>query len=93
MGVLAFFVFVSRYYVTCRNRLFEQSRGMIVAALLLFIVHFMCQMLLGWRQRGDDVGILFNLLFYLPSALCCRGRSLIFCAPGMDVGVLCAMAL
>ena len=42
---------------------------MIVAALLLFIVHFMCQMLLGWRQRGDDVGILFNLLFYLPSAL------------------------
>ena len=69
MGVLAFFVFVSRYYVTCRNRLFEQSRGMIVAALLLFIVHFMCQMLLGWRQRGDDVGILFNLLFYLPSAL------------------------
>ena len=69
MGVLAFFVFVSLYYVTCRNRLFEQSRGMIVAALLLFIVHFMCQMLLGWRQRGDDVGILFNLLFYLPSAL------------------------
>ena len=69
MGVLAFFVFVSRYYVTCRNRQFEQSRWMIVVALLLFVVHFMCQMLLGWRQRGDDVGILFNLLFYLPSAL------------------------
>lgn len=32
MAMLAFFVFVSRYYVTCRNRQFEQSRWMIVVA-------------------------------------------------------------
>ena len=49
MAMLAFFVFVSRYYVTCRNRQFEQSRWMIVVALLLFVVHYMCQMRLGWR--------------------------------------------
>ena len=67
--MLAFFIFVSRYYVTCRNRLFEQSRWMIVVALLLLVVHYMCQMRLGWRQLGDDVGTLFNLLFYLPSVL------------------------
>lgn len=36
MAMLAFFVFVSRYYVTCRNRQFEQSRWMIVVALLLY---------------------------------------------------------
>ncbi len=69
MVMLAFFVFVSRYYVTCRNRQFEQSRWMIVVALLLFVVHYMCQMRLGWRQQGNDVGVLFNLLFYSPSAI------------------------
>ena len=69
MAMLAFFVFVSRYYVTCRNRPFEQSRWMIVVALLLFVVHYMCQMRLGWRQQGNDVGVLFNLLFYSPSAI------------------------
>lgn len=93
MAMLAFFVFVSRYYVTCRNRQFEQSRWMIVVALLLFVVHYMCQMRLGWRQQGNDVGVLFNLLFYSPRLFCCHGRSLIFCALGIDVGVLCAMAL
>ena len=69
MFMLAFFTYVSRFYVTFRNRQFEQSRLMIVTALLLFVVHFMCQMHFGWRQRGDDVGVLFNLLFYAPSAI------------------------
>lgn len=94
MAMLAFFVFVSRYYVTCRNRQFEQSRWMIVVALLLFVVHYMCQMRLGWRQQGNDVGVLFNLLFYSPSAILLSWSQLnIFCALGIDVGVLCAMAL
>ena len=69
MFMLAFFTYVSRFYVTFRNRQFEQSRLMIVTALLLFVVHFMCQIHFGWRQRGDDVGVLFNLLFYAPSAI------------------------
>ena len=69
MGMLMFFVFVSRCYITCRNMQFEQSRWMIIVALLLFVVHYVCQMRFGWRQRGDDVGVLFNLLFYSPSAI------------------------
>lgn len=69
MGMLMFFVFVSRYYITCRNMQFEQSRWMIIVALLLLVVHYVCQMRFGWRQRGDDVGVLFNLLFYSPSAI------------------------
>ena len=69
MVMLALFVSVSRFYMTCRNRQFEQSRWMIVAALLLLAVHYVCQMRFGWRQRGDDVGTLFNLLFYSPSAI------------------------
>lgn len=52
-----------------KSRQFEQSRWMIVVALLLFVVHYMCQMRLGWRQQGNDVGVLFNLLFYSPSAI------------------------
>lgn len=69
MGMLMFFVFVSRCYITCRNMQFEQSHWMIIVALLLFVVHYVCQMRFGWRQRGDDVGVLFNLLFYSPSAI------------------------
>ena len=33
MSMLAFFLFVSRYYVTCRNKQFEQSRWMVCVAL------------------------------------------------------------
>ena len=69
MLMLAFFVFASRHYTTCRNGQFEQSRWMIIAALLLFALHYLGQMRFGWRQQGDDVGILFNLLFYSPSTL------------------------
>ena len=84
MAMLAFFVFVSRYYVTCRNKLFEQSRWMIFVTLLLFVAHYMCQMQLGWRQQGDDVGILFNLLFYSPSVLLLSWSQLNILRAGQD---------
>lgn len=69
MLMLAFFTFVSRYYVTCRNRQFEQSRWMVVVALMLLGIHYLLQMVFGWREKGDDVGVLFNLLFYSPAAI------------------------
>lgn len=92
MAMLAFFVFVSRYYVTCRNRQFEQSRWMIVVALLLFVVHYMCQMRLGWRQQGNDVGVLFNLLFYSPSAILLSWSQVLF-QMAVCILVLCYMLL
>ena len=69
MFMLAFFAVASRFFVQNRNRLYEQSRWMVVAALLLFGVHYMMQMLFGWRAKGDDIGTLFNILFYIPCAL------------------------
>ena len=84
MSMLAFFLFVSRYYVTCRNKQFEQSRWMIFMTLLLFVAHYMCQMQLGWRQQGDDVGILFNLLFYSPSVLLLSWSQLNILRAGQD---------
>lgn len=69
MFMLAFFATASCFFVQNRNRLYEQSRWMIVAALILFSVHYMMQMLFGWRAAGDDVGALFNILFYVPCAL------------------------
>ena len=95
MFMLAFFAVASRFFVQNRNRLYEQSRWMVVAALLLFGVHYMMQMLFGWRAKGDDIGTLFNILFYMPCALLLANSQLNILMGGMRrwrcllVGVLC----
>lgn len=67
--MLAFFTFASRFYVAYRDRRFEQSRGMVLGALLVFATHYILQMVFGWRAQGDDVGTLFNLIFYTPASI------------------------
>lgn len=95
MFMLAFFAVASRFFVQNRNRLYEQSRWMVVAALLLFGVHYMMQMLFGWRAEGDDIGTLFNILFYMPCALLLANSQLNILMGGrrrwrcLLVGVLC----
>ena len=95
MFMLAFFAVASRFFVQNRNRLYEQSRWMVVAALLLFGVHYMMQMLFGWRAKGDDIGTLFNILFYIPCALLLANSQLNILMGGrrrwrcLLVGVLC----
>lgn len=95
MFMLAFFAVASRFFVQNRNRLYEQSRWMIVVALLLFGVHYMMQMLFGWRAKGNDIGTLFNILFYIPCALLLANSQLNILMGGrrrwrcLLVGVLC----
>ena len=95
MFMLAFFAVASRFFVQNRNRLYEQSRWMVVAALLLFGVHYMMQILFGWRAKGDDIGTLFNILFYMPCALLLANSQLNILMGGrrrwrcLLVGVLC----
>lgn len=64
--VLAFILTVTHFYVRRPYKLFEQSRWILLAALLLLVAHYTLQMVFGFRAQGADVGALFNILFYAP---------------------------
>ena len=69
MFIAAFFAMFSRLYVSNRIRVYERSRWLLAAALMVFGVHYLMQHHLGWRAQGDDVDALFGLLFYAAGAL------------------------
>ena len=69
MIMLAFFVTTSHFFVVRKNRQYEQSRLMIVAALLILAIHYLLQMTFKFREQGDDVGALANILFYAPASI------------------------
>ena len=47
---------------------YEISRWLLVASMLFFSVHYLLQMIHGFRAQGSDVGAAFNILFYTPVA-------------------------
>lgn len=47
---------------------YEISRWLLVASMLFFSVHYLLQMIHGFRAQGSDVGVAFNILFYTPVA-------------------------
>ena len=69
MFMLAFFTAASSFLVQRRNRKFERSRMMIIAALTILMVHYMLQMAFSLREQGDDVGALANIIFYAPAVI------------------------
>ncbi len=69
MFVSAFFTVFSRFYVSNRIRVYERSRWLMTAALLVFGIHYLMQYHFGWRAQGDDVDALFGLIFYAAGAL------------------------
>jgi len=66
--VIALMLIVARFYTKWTNPHYETSRWVLVAAILLLGVHFYLQMRFRLRAQGDDVGALFNILFFLPTA-------------------------
>lgn len=67
--VLSIVLLMSRVHLHTESRAYETSRWMLFAALMLYAVHYMLQMVFGFRARGEDVGALINILFYAPIAL------------------------
>lgn len=47
---------------------YDTSRWMLFSALMLFALHYLLQMIFGFRAQGDDVGALINIMFYMPAA-------------------------
>lgn len=68
--LLTFFVglmlAVGRVHMTNVVRRYEISRWMLVAAMFIYSLHYLLQIVFGFRASGDDVGAVVNILFYAP---------------------------
>ena len=67
MGVsltLFFALVLSSLQKTDTTKAYEIVRWLLAFAMLLFAVHYIMQMVFGFRAQGDDVGAVINILFY-----------------------------
>ena len=64
MTILACSGFIARW----RRSRYELSRWLLCVAMFLLTTHFILQMKHGLRASGDDLGAMFNILFYSPVA-------------------------
>ena len=48
------------------TRTYENVRWLLTLAMLLLGIHYFLQMWFGFRAQGDEVGAVFNILFYSP---------------------------
>lgn len=68
MLVLALLLLMSRWHMKATSRNYETSRWLLIAALVLYVIHYLLQMIFGFRANSEDVGTLVNMVFYLPVA-------------------------
>lgn len=57
---------LSRLHMTTIVHRYEVSRWMLVAAMFIYSIHYLLQIVFGFRASGDDVGAVVNILFYTP---------------------------
>lgn len=64
--LMALLLAFARLHTSYINRGYEVSRWILFAALALYALHYLLQMVFGFRARGADVGAVINILFYTP---------------------------
>ncbi len=67
-ALLVMMLTVGRAHLNNPESHYETSRWLLVMALVVLSVHYLLQMLFGFRAKGDDVGAVVNILFYAPSS-------------------------
>ena len=55
---------VSRLYQNSTTPQYEKSRLLLIATMLILVVHYALQISLELRANDDNVGTVFNMLFY-----------------------------
>ena len=74
MFINAFIVALSCLHVRWKNKRYERSRWMIVAAIIGLAIQYVIQMKFGFRAIDDDLGAVINILIYTPCfSLICMG--------------------
>lgn len=66
--MLALVLLMARVHVRTYCRSYETARWFLFSAMLLFALHYLLQMIFGFRAQGADVGAVVNILFYSPVA-------------------------
>ena len=66
MLINAFVLGVTRLHMKWPNRRYEQSRWLILTAMVILAIQYLMQMLLGFRAKGDAMGAVCNMLVYPP---------------------------
>lgn len=66
--LLALQLVFSRLQVRWKSPRYELSRRLLCIAMSLLSVHYLFQMVHGLREDGADVGALFNIIAYTPTA-------------------------
>lgn len=88
MLINAFILGIARLHMKWPNRRYEQSRWLIVTAMIILAIQYLMQMLLGFRAKGDAIGAVCNMLVYPPLLLAHRHRHLQYrgypCQPPED---------
>lgn len=64
---LALLLFFAWFHQPDTSREYEQMRWCNMSALLILALHYVLQMVFGFRAMGADVGALINTLFYPPA--------------------------
>lgn len=64
--LMALLLTFARLHTSRINRGYEVSRWILFAAQVLFALHYLLQMVFGFRAQGADVGVVVNILFYTP---------------------------
>lgn len=65
-AMLALMLFTSRFHVDVVNATYERSRWALFVSMSLLVLHYVLQMVCGFRAESDDVGTIVNILFYSP---------------------------
>lgn len=62
------------------SKSYETSRWLLCLAFILYAIHYLLQMRYGFRAQGEDVGALFNIIFYHPIAVLLASATLFLSA-------------
>lgn len=66
MSMLGLILVLSRFQIRWTNRRYEVSRWLLVFSMFVLAVHYVLQMVCGFRAKGDEIGAVVNVLFYSP---------------------------
>lgn len=60
---------ISRFQVRWVNKRYETSRWLLAFSMFMLSLHYVLQMEYDIRAKSDEMGALFNILFYSPISL------------------------
>lgn len=66
VSMLGLILVLSRFQIRWTNRRYEVSRWLLAFSMFVLAWHYVLQMVCGFRAKGDEIGVVVNVLFYSP---------------------------